>query len=556
MNKVVNHARAWSLLAPALLLAAAASGCNGEETLVSCPEGYGHVMADGSCAGLLSTSRRCEGSYCGDKSVSCKKSYHVSAVATTGSGTAASPFGALGEAAKIAGPGDCILLGEGTHKVAATTVVSGGVHVLGVGPTGTTLTPAAGAGWALLFKDGSGGSVRGLGMTGTGIGLAINGTSGLTVEGVSISAATGVGIFASAATKLTIRRTTVRKTLAGKVGGASTSSAMGVVLAKGSGARLERVLLQHNPQIGLFASDSTVDLASCAMLDNGDKAAKFAYGALLACSNVAACKALGPSVVTGVEVARNFGVGVALVGTRATLAKVAVSGGKLVAGVARGIQVQAFSAKNPPYAPGDFHPAALTKSASSVTGVAGQGMVLDTSSATLTGNTISSNAERGVWLQRVSAAAGLKVSLDKNTLDANGLIGLGGTGAEAVSVKGGAISNTVSGLMAVGGKKVTMGDGVQVLKGSKFTVDGVDLARNGRATVVVDASEGSISNCTVDRKDPKADKGIYAQSGAKVTGTGNKDKGGAALAPVNVSAADALSINPDPIWMPAAPTKM
>ena len=424
---------------------------------------------------------------------------------------------------------------------------------------------------ALSIKGGKGGMIRGLGLSGAGIGLIVNGTQDLTIDRVRVNGATGMGLYATGAKNLIIKATTVRSTASGKVGTGTSAVAMGLVLSNSTTATLSLVLVEQNQQVGLLASDSVVNWSTSAVLDNGGKKDQGSMGVTITCSSVAACqtlRTLGTSKLTGVELLRNYGVSFALTGSKAILSKIRISESKGAGDLvdfARSLQVAAYRKKEFPVKTGEYFGADLELSDSVIDKGEGLGVIVELSSAKLTNNVISQHKERGVWLQSIEDTFGQKVLLDGNKVEDNALIGIGSTGADNVTIKGGAVSRTKLGLMLVGGSSLSMGDGIQVIprwylkegettptsKASKIAVTAVTLAQNDRASVLIDKSTGTVDNCKVDRKDPAKDVGILAQNSGKVQASGNKDGQGKPLAPVTVPGTK-LAIDPFPLFMPAA----
>ena len=516
-------------------VAALCSACGDDEegpNTETCPVGFGHILKDGTCAGILHRDV-CSEEYCADPGISCKKTYYVSAnAASGGGGTRTAPFTRLSDAAKVADSGDCVLVGRGEHT---GTEFRGGINVQGTGAGGTVIKPASGTKSVLKVKDGSGGVIRGMSITGGAAGIAIDGAHKLRVEQVRISGTSGVGLHASSAKELSVSSTTVYGTKLGTVGAGADKMAMGIVLSKVSKARLTRVLVQMNPQIGILGSDSDMEVSWSAVVDNGSFEQNDSRAVSLVCTSVDTCKALGASKLTDVELYRNYGVGVFMEGTRAELSRVKVSASdKTNAGVASGVFVWPYWDRVLPISPGKFYSAALNMSGSAVEGCKGPGVTVELSTATLEDNTISKNEGFGIRLQTILSSMGQKVRLERNTVEDNRAAAIVGIKAEDVTIKGGTASRTKLEATIAGAKFVKMGDGMQILDGSKFTVESVSLVKNERASIVVDASTATVSNCTITRKDPSIDDGILAQNGGKVTATNNKDGQGKPLSAVQV----------------------
>ena len=75
------------------------------------------------------------------------------------------------------------------------------------------------------------------------------------------------------------------------------------------------------------------------------------------------------------------------------------------------------------------------------------------------------------------------------------------------------------------------------------------FVKNERVSVLYDASSGSVTNCTVDRKDPKLDDGILSQNKSTLVANGNKEANGASL-PAAVSTTQKVGLDDDDIPIP------
>jgi len=520
-----------------------------EEKESACLPSIGFKLEDGTCAGP-STAEICAAEYCPDATLTCAQTYYVLAgAAAGGNGSQASPFALLADAAAKAVSGDCVLVGRGAYS---TAQFSGGVNVLGVGPSSSSITPAAGSAWALAIKNGAGGVVRGFGLSGSSVGLVINGVKGLRVEQVVVSGATGVGLFASTATNLTLNQVTVRDTKNSKVGAGTSDSAMGLVLVGSSVAKLNRVLVSSNAQLGLLSSDSAVEISTSAFTSNGGTMNKTSSGVVISCSSLTSCKALAASKMSSVEMHNNFGASLIVAGCKADISKVKINGNKRAADIMRGIQVQGYFKYDGQGKVLESLGAQFTMADSTIANGEGQGVIIDFSTATLKNNKVSSNQGRGIWVQRTRSAVGQKVLLENNTVSDNQMVAIGGTDSQDVTIKGGTVSGTKLYPILVGGGVKKSGDGIQTLEGSSFTVEGVTVSKNERASIVVDGAStaSTVTNCTI-QKVGATDDGILGQNGATVNASGNKDSKGAALAVVNIPGTK-HSLDPNPMLMPAA----
>ena len=86
-----------------------------------------------------------------------------------------------------------------------------------------------------------------------------------------------------------------------------------------------------------------------------------------------------------------------------------------------------------------------------------------------------------------------KVTLKKNQIKGNKMVGVGGLGCANLSISGGEISGTRD-WWTTDSKPILLADGVQLLEGTVALVDGVKLASNNRAGLLLDASTATITN--------------------------------------------------------------
>ena len=455
-----------------VLVAAFACGailsCGDEEEVPpTCIPGSGYELSDGTCAGLPSLSI-CGDTYCEDARETCAHKYYVSWSATPGgSGTMGAPLAKLADAAAVAASGDCVLVSAGSYGAAS---FKGGVNLLGAGAGSVTITPGSGKTRGLEITGGSGGLVRGVRVNGPGGGIHVDGTAGLRIEQVHVNGATGAGIYAGAAKNLSLKQVTVSGTGLGKIGKETITRAMGIVLTKGTSAKITRLLGLKSAQIGLYAVDSTVDISSSALVQNGKGADESSRGLVITCSSVSSCKALGKSTLTTVEVRDNYCVGVSLVGVLADLSGLQVTGTLAATDkttqqkYANSVQVQAFRTKPFPLSTGQYHSAVVKMTGSTVTGGAGAGIVVEFSSATLNKNLVSTHEDRGIWVQRTADYAGHKVSLEENKVEGNRMVAIGGSQALNVTVKGGTASGTRTKRVIQGGKEMFPADGIMAAR--------------------------------------------------------------------------------------------
>jgi hypothetical protein len=458
-------------------------------------------LSDGTCAGvrlpLICGETYCAAcSGCQQTGPTCKKTLHVSAGAAGGDGSSGKPYSEIAAAAGKAAAGDCILVASGTYG-AATLV--GGVSLLGAGADVVTINATKG-GYALTVKGGSGGTLRGVSLSGEGRGLLVDSVKGLHVEQLRSDSVRELGIVARKSGGLTLNEVMVRKTRddgAGKYG-------VGVVLAEGSQAKLTQVVIQDSASQGLLASESALSLSASTVTGSG------LYGVAVDCSVDAACQGALASSIDKSLLNENGGVGLWVRGAKLSVKDSEVGKTKLASGLARGVEVQGK--------------AQIEISGSKIHHSAGQGIVIDDSAGKLTQNRITDNEERGVWIQCSGAS---NLTLDGNEITDCKMVGVGTVGCTGVTIKGGKVARIKKTPVLVGNTSVEIGDGVQLLDKSDVTVDGVTVDAAGRVGLLIDDAVGTISNSTIDGS---AGNLVVqnAQTSAQ-TLNNNKDAGGKAL---------------------------
>lgn len=484
-------------------------GCSDDPTpLEQCESGYSHRLKDESCAGVT-TQTLCQGTYCPDSTVKCTNSLYVSAKAAAGgNGSQAKPFKDLPDAAKVAKSGDCVHVGPGAYLGA---LFSGGVSILGAGVKLVSVSPAKKGEPVLAMSGGSGGVVRGLELKGGSFGLVLSKIQGIKIEHTRVSGAEGVGLYAQEATGIVLDHVAVVKTKAVSMQKSTEEVGIGVLLNKNSVATIRFSLLQSNGQLGLMTSDSSVDITSSAVVDNGVQGGDGSGGIVL--YTTTSCKAAYTAKLSSLVVDDNRGVGITVAGPRTELNKVNVTKTRYGGGNMRQLSVQSTSS--------------FIMRDSLVSESSGQGIVIDGSCVgenpepiyiKLNNNTISKNMDRGVWLQNIKAPK--LVVLENNTVTGNLLVGIGGTMAAGVQVIGGSVSTTKKGPLPKGDSSDYMGDAIQALSSSSFTIKGVSFSNNGRLSVIFDSSGGEVSQSKFSAKVPA----VVVQNGSKgkVTNTGNK----------------------------------
>jgi len=543
-----------SALASVILVCTLSLSCSDDEAPPTCPPGFSYELADGSCVGVT-TQHICQGSYCKDAKIQCAKTYHVSsAAASSGDGSTSAPFQKLADAAMVATSGDCVLVASGSYAGAS---FKGGVSLLGVGADASIIKGSTKAAAVLEIKGGTGGVIRGFRIEGPGEGLSIQGTQNLKVEQVYISGATGASLYAGQADNLTLINVTTSGTTKGLIGKDTTPRAIGLVLTNGSSAKVTGLLAQKNGQIGHYSMDSVVTMSSSALVDNGVATDEASRGLHMGCSSVASCKALGQNSITGVLLRNNYLVSLSIVGVQVTLSNTTVNGTKHAIDsrttyrYSNAVQILAYRPfkQGFPVPPGQYHSAKVTMNGCTVDNSEGAGVVVEFSSAVLKNNTISDNGDRGIWLQHIAGSTGQSVLLEGNKVEANTIVAIGGSRATNVTIKGGTASHTRTKRLLSMQSEEFPGDGIMAAMDSKFTVEAVSLVKNGRVSVVYDASSGSVANCKIDRKDLKLDDGILAQNNSQVSVKGNQDTKGVTLSAVT-SLAQKVGLDDDDIPIP------
>ena len=506
--------------------------------------GYSYQLKDDTCAGVTATVV-CEESYCQDSAVACNGSYYVSAKASSGGdGSQGKPFQDLPEAAKKAAPGDCVLVGPGTYHGA---LFPGGVSILGAGAKVVTIVEAKKGDPVLAISGGSGSSIRGLGISGGTFGLVLSKTKGVKVSQTRVSGAEGVGLYAQDTTGIILDHVAVIKTKAVAMQKSTEKVGIGVLLNKGATATIRHSLLWSNGQLGLMTSDSSVDMTSSAVVENGVQGVSGAGGIVLHAST--SCKTTHTGKLSTVEMHKNLGVGLTVAGPKTELKNVQVTNTRYGGGNMRQISVQATSS--------------FTMADSKVSDCDGQGIVIDGDCVgenpepiflKLNNNTVSNNMDRGIWLQNIKAPK--SVVLEKNTISGNLLVGIGGTKVAGIKVIGGTISGTQNGPLPKGDTSTYMGDAMQVLSGSSMTITGVTFVKNGRLSVIFDGSSGEVSKSTFSTSVPA----VVVQKGSKgkVTHSGNTFDSGKPAGITEPSKSYAIDDKVQPIIgsLPVAPVTL
>lgn len=492
----------------------------------TCLTGYCVARSNGASAGVTRPVI-CGDTYCTSASLICAVTLHVSSAASAGGdGSSGSPFADLGSAAKVAKDGDCVLVAKGSYLGAEFT---GGVRILGAGASLVSLKPATGATKTLTLEGGSGGVVRGLSISGAAVGLYISKTSSLLMQQVRIKDSTGVGLYATGATNLSVENVAIAE-VKPETSGSSVGAAMGVVLLEKSRVKLRGVLLDSNGQLGLLAKDASVDMASSLVLRNGTGGGAGSGGIMISCNDrkVADCAGTLASSITSVDFLENKGVGLLAAAAKLEMSNILVSKTKLGGGAARGVSIHGLGMSS----------MSVSLKSSTVSDGEGQGIVVDGASGvgddpdpiflTVDSCMVAGNKDRGVWLQRLGATKG-SISLLKNTFSGNWLMGMGGVQIKGVLMDGGEVSGTKKTAIMVGGASLEMGDGIQVMDQSSMQVKGVKFSNNERLSLLFDGSSGQVTSNTFASS--TGAKALVFQNGSEksVTASGNKDGVGAEI---------------------------
>lgn len=127
----------------------------------------------------------------------------------------------------------------------------------------------------------------------------------------------------------------------------------------------------------------------------------------------------------------------------------------------------------------------------------GAGVLVDgaKTTASLERVTVSENAERGVWVQRVGGTLDTPaVRVVDSKLEKNRIVGLGGVEARGIIVVGGRVAETVAAPIVTDlATTEEVGDGVGLFsKTGEVKLEGVELAANARAAGLIDATNGAI----------------------------------------------------------------
>ena len=482
-----------------------------------------HQLVDGTCVGVT-RPEICPDTYC-IAAASCVATHYVKEGAS-GDGSKGSPFGDLPVAAAKAKAGDCIALAEGSYSAAA---VVGGVSVLGTGADHVTLK-------ALSVAGGNGGGrIRGLAIDADGVGLIIQGASGLEVEQVRISAATGQGLDARQAPSLKLLNVEVVKVtslggtdasvdatpdagveasvpdagapdasqpdaMADDAGSPDATPDLSTPDAGGPDAGADATTADAGGSssaaaygIGiLVAKASSATIERCLVQNAGTQgilihgswvAVKQSrvsksglYGVAIDCSG--SCKGQPAVEVVGCTLDHNKGIGLLALGGKLVARDNDVGDTSYAAGFARNVQLQ--------------NGIELTLERNTVHHSKGQGVVIDKGTGTVTDNTVQDNEERGMVIQ-----GSMKLALEDNVVDGNERSGITAIGSTEITIKGGRVASTKQRAVIVEAKSGMVGDGVQVLAKSKVAIRGARVEKNARVGVLIDDAVAEVAETTI-----------------------------------------------------------
>jgi hypothetical protein len=128
---------------------------------------------------------------------------------------------------------------------------------------------------------------------------------------------------------------------------------------------------------------------------------------------------------------------------------------------------------------------------------AGVGVLIDgaATTAVVKSGSISDNAERGLWAQRVAGtSAAPAVRIEGTTFERNRIVGLGGLEARGIIVVGGRVADTVSAPVVTDlATTEQVGDGVGLFGGTgDVRLENLTLEANARAAGIIDAGNAGI----------------------------------------------------------------
>lgn len=175
----------------------------------------------------------------------------VRAGAVAGDGTRAAPFGTLRDGLGAADVNEIVALARGTYE--GGVVVPPLVTIRGACADGTSITGAPSTARAVLLLENAGARVRDVRVGGPVYGIVVSNATGIELEGVVVDAASDVGLFASGG-DLVARDIVVRGTLpdsAGRFG-------IGVLAIDGARVEIARAVVDENRTAGISIDAGSV----------------------------------------------------------------------------------------------------------------------------------------------------------------------------------------------------------------------------------------------------------------------------------------------------------
>lgn len=387
---------------------------------------------------------------------------HVSSACTGGDGSATAPYGSLTAGLAAAPEGAVLLVAPGTYK--ENVVIRKPVTIVGT----TDASKAELAGIILQAP--------------APYALVANGAGAVVVRGVRVAGATGVGIWATGATTLDVEGCAVEDTKAS----ADAAYGFGVYGSDGATLNLRTSTVTGSTTFGALLLGAGGIILQNQIKKNGN-------------GGIWIEDAKGEVRVEGNDVAGNTQVGITVLSSRAiilqnqardtTLGKVAGDG--IFAGAT----------------PGSAIAADVRIENNQVTGNARVGILADTgaggiilqNSASQNGVNSEKQFGAGIWLQ----GAGVDMTVEGNTLEANRFIGLGVSGGARGIILQNVIRNTGPATFVDSAtlESATTADGIGVFRGAVVSIGdkgGVSLPNTVtgaemRAGVLLDgAGKGSL----------------------------------------------------------------
>ncbi len=399
---------------------------------------------------------------------------------SSGDGTQAAPFASPDQAAKVAKPGDTIVLAGGGYSGALT--LPGGVNLLGPG-----------AGKATLAAGGQ-------------AGITIAGSGKTTITGIAVTGAAGVGI---SSTGVSLVLTDVA--VSGTKPTAKGEGGHGVQAEGGAELVLESAKIQNNVGTGVLAvgvaTVSIVDPAFKPGASDGGTAIvdpAFAPASVISGNEGGGVAIVDPAFAPGsndapklpvqiaaTDIRKNKNFGLALFGGGASITRTAIRDTlKTATGDYADGVVVASSAKTKAGA-------LVVDAQSAVTGNGRAGLLAATQAQVSVHGELSGNETGGAWVQGAGAVLQLG---SKARLRNNGLLGAGANKGGRIEVTGARIEATQARKFAepTGGLPEEVGDGIGAFNGSSLQVKGARIANNARAGVIAHQPKAGVGAIGID----------------------------------------------------------